>query len=225
MGRHVLRRAGELAGAWILAPERYDPRRLVAVGSTRRVAELVDFVTDSVHAQSLPPERPLLVLDTSHAYDGFVVLRHAPGRPADLGSAKRTLQAGDVLVSRLRPYLRQIAYVDEDLFWRDPAGNDVCGSSEFFVLRSKAGFDAAALVPFLLSPPVQAALSAGQEGGHHPRFSRELLATMPVPDCVVQDAAATAQRVRELARSLRHAMNGLCSLVMSIQNPITERST
>ncbi|MFT5685614.1 MAG: hypothetical protein ACI8RZ_006568, partial [Myxococcota bacterium] len=37
------------------------------------------------------------------------------------------------------------------------------------------------LVPFLLSEPVQTALAAGQEGGHHPRFPSALLMGLRIP--------------------------------------------
>jgi hypothetical protein len=134
-----------------------------------------------------------------------------------MGSAKRRVQAGDVIISRLRPYLRQVALIDEALFQLCRRGNAVAASTEFFILRGRAGVDAAGLVPFLLSQPVQAALAAGQEGGHHPRFCKELLQSLPVPDRVVCNLHKTGQRMRRLAAAVRSSLLASRSLVASVE--------
>ncbi len=202
MGMSMLRRLGDLGEALVLAPERYHPRRSVAIASQRCLADLVDVLTPNASASSLA-DKPVLVLDTSHAYEGFVICRHDPVPATAMGSAKRRIQPGDVIISRLRPYLRQVAFVDAALFRQAPGGNHVAASTEFFVLRSRNDFPAAALVPFLLSAPVQAALAAGQEGGHHPRFSLDLLASLRVPDRLVAQAMTISRRVQTLTRRLR----------------------
>lgn len=220
MGIHVLRCAGDLGDSLVLAPERFDPRRSIEVASELCIADIAEIVTENVTAQSFSVERAVLVLDTTHAYEGFVVLRHDPVTPKGIGSAKRRILAGDIIISRLRPYLRQVAYIDEDLFRLVPGGNDVCASTEFFVIRGRDGFDATALVPFLLSDPVQAVLAAGQEGGHHPRFSKELLGSIRIPGCVMHDAPVTARHVRDLASNVRHSLNGCRALVALVQRQI-----
>ncbi len=201
----VVRTVGALGDALVLAPERFDPRRTVAVssGHGHSLGDVADIVTDNVSVASFAPGAQVLVLDTTHAWEGFVLARHAPVTPAALGSAKRALRPGDVIISRLRPYLRQVAFVDDGLFARARDGNAVVASTEFYVLRGKGGLDAAALVPYLLSDAVQAALAAGQEGGHHPRFTRELLAGLPLPRSLISGAAAAAAEVRALADGLR----------------------
>jgi hypothetical protein len=149
-----------------------------------------------------------------------VVFRHDPVHPASLGSAKRRVRAGDVVISRLRPYLRQVALIDEALFQLCPGGNAVVTSTEFFVLRGRAGFDAAGLVPFLLSAPVQAALAAGQEGGHHPRFCKELLQSLPVPERVARHLRETEEQIRRLAAAVRSSLLASRSLVASVEAAI-----
>lgn len=216
MGLSILRRLRDLGDELILAPERYHPSRTVAITSRRGLADLVDLSTQNASAPSLA-DKPVLVLDTSHAYEGFVVCRHEPISAAALGSAKRRIQPGDVIISRLRPYLRQVAFVDAALFRQVPGGNHVVASTEFFVLRSREHFPAAALVPFLLSPPVQAALAAGQEGGHHPRFSLDLLASLRVPDRLVAQANPLAGRVRALAQRLRRSLRDSQQLISEAQ--------
>ena len=147
MGIHVIRRASELGDALVLAPERFDPRRTLEIKSTRCLADVAEIVTENVKEQTLSTKRRLLILDTTHAYEGFVVLRHHPVVSEEMRSTKRRILPGDVIISRLRPYLRQVAYVDAALFELESGGNDVVASTEFFVLRGKDGFDSSALVP------------------------------------------------------------------------------
>ncbi len=225
MGIHVLRRAGDLGDSFVLAPERFDPRRNIEVPFGRCLADVAEIVTENLTSQSLSAHRSVLVLDTTHAYEGFVVLRHSPVSPAEVGSAKRRILPGDIIISRLRPYLRQVAFIDEDLFHLVSGGNEVCASTEFFVIRGRDGFDAAGLIPFLLSDPVQSALAAGQEGGHHPRFSKELLGSIQVPEFVIESAASTAARVRDLASGVRCSLDGCRALITSVQNRMGRATT
>lgn len=222
MGIEIRRRLDELGEALILAPERHNPRRHMSVGRQPRLDTVVTLRSDSATPRSLGRSEAVLVLDTSNAYEGFVVLRHGPVSVEKIGSSKRRVQPGDVLVSRLRPYLRQVAYVDAGLFALRPEGNQVVVSSEFFVLCDTPHCPAAALVPFLLSPPVQEVLAAGQEGGHHPRFPRELLAGLPVPAGIVAGAAQRAEQVRGLATALRGALRGGQILVAEVERLLDE---
>jgi hypothetical protein len=222
MGIPVLRRVADLGDGLVLAPERFDPRRQVEVVARCCLSDLVDIVAENVSARSWKSPGAVLILDTTHAYEGFVVLRHHPVPPASMGSAKRLVQAGDVIISRLRPYLRQVALVDEALFQLCRRGNAVAASTEFFVLRGRTGFEAAGLVPFLLSQPVQAALAAGQEGGHHPRFRQELLLSLPVPDQVTRGSDKVARKMRSLAAAVRNSLLASRSMVAAVETALAE---
>ena len=200
------RRLDELAPGHVLAPERYDPRRVIESASSICIADIATIST--VPWKCATPDERVLVLDTTHAFEGCVRLRHGPGCPQDVGSAKRALQVGDVIVSRLRPYLRQIAWIDEALFRRDPGGNAVAGSTEFHVLRPREG-SVAFLVPWLLSAPVQAALAAAQEGGHHPRVGKDVVLALPVPERLVRRREALCREVEARVAALREASDGL----------------
>ena len=221
MGIHVFRRVADLGDGLVLAPERFDPRRRVEVTARRCLSDVAEVVSENVSAKSCESPGAVLILDTTHAYEGFVVFRHDPVPPASMGSAKRRVQAGDVIISRLRPYLRQVALIDEALFQLCRRGNAVAASTEFFVLRGRTGFEAAGLVPFLLSQPVQAALAAGQEGGHHPRFCKELLQSLPVPDRVASHLHKTSQQVRRLAAVVRRSLFASRSLVARVEAEMT----
>ena len=221
MGIPVLRRVADLGDGLVLAPERFDPRRRVEIVARRCLSDAVEIVSENVSARSCKGPGAVLILDTAHAYEGFVVFRHDPVPSASMGSVKRRVQAGDVIISRLRPYLRQVALVDKALFRLCPDGNAVVASTEFFVLRGRAGFDAAGLVPFLLSERVQASLAAGQEGGHHPRFRKELLLSLPLPEGVARKVNRTAQRMHRLASAVRSSLFASRSLVAEVEAEMT----
>ena len=211
-GTSCARTVAQLEAGWVLAPERYAGA--VAQLNGRTLGERVDVVTVAHRPAVLPREKLALVLDTSHAYEGFVVASHAPVAVSTIVSPKRVLQRGDVIVSRLRSYLRQVAVVDDALFECVAGGNTVFASPEFIILRARAGgIPAAALVPWLLSPSVQASLAASEEGGHHPRFRRETLEALAVPERVVVDATACAAQVMAASAALRGALRSMAGLV------------
>lgn len=144
-----------------------------------------------------------LVLDTSDAREGVVVSRHEPVPGSAIGSAKKVVQPGDVIVSRLRPYLRQVGFVDRRV--PHASGATIACSTEFYVLRARAG-DArsiAFLVPFLLCDRAQEVFAAAQEGGHHPRFSEATLLSLAIPSALLETRDRVSRTVESVVRAHR----------------------
>jgi hypothetical protein len=197
MARILVRDRSQLDALLTLAPERYDDD-----AGTDGVA-LTALVEISGAALRPGETGPFVILDTTHAVDGFIATRPLQSVPA-LNSSKKRLLPGDVIVSRLRPYLRQIALVDAALAERF-AGATLCCSTEFFVLRAKDALPVDFLVPFLLTPTVQSVLARSQEGGHHPRVPAETLARLCVPRALVENRAATSAAFVHSLEALRHA--------------------
>jgi len=167
----VIRTLGELGDELSLAPERQRASELAGGG-----VALEDLVV------------------LRNTRDGLVDLVSARRASAPPRSAKKRVRAGDLLVSRLRPYLRQIAFVH-------PRAVAACGgvplgcSTEYYVLAPRDGQRLEYLLPFLLGPEAQAFLAAGQEGGHHPRVPLETLLALRVPVGVVRSRAPASVRV------------------------------
>lgn len=201
---------GGLGPGWLLSPERYGARADGARGDAP-LGSLVAFVSEGVAPGFEPRGGLVRVLDTGDAREGFARAPEALPR-ATFRSAKKRVLPGDVLVSRLRPYLRQVAYLDAPLFERQGCPVDVVVSCEFCVLRGLDG-PAAFLVPWLLSGPVQARLAAAQEGGHHPRVARETLDALPVPRGLLETRASLSAQVEAAAAAFRGAEAAMAALV------------
>ena len=204
MAQHRIVTLASLVDGLALAPERYDPRR----GPAQQGCPLLQII--EVMREQLNPARDdgryrYLVLDTSDVAEGIIRPSRDPMPAPMIGSSKKVVRAGDVLISRLRPYLRQVGYVDPGL--ASEFGDDVkvvC-STEFFVLRSRGGGKLGFLVPYLLSRGVQVLLAAAQEGGHHPRFNQATLETLRLPDWLIERAGEISARVESAAASARQA--------------------
>ncbi len=198
----TIRSATELETGFVLAPERYDPRRTVTSGQTSTSLSSIATIARNI----VQPGEKLgscLVLDTSDAREGIIISRTMPVNGAEIGSAKKVIKPNDVIISRLRPYLRQVAFVD-DAIQHSKDAQLVC-STEFFVLRSNDDRSIAFLVPFLLSGRVQEVLAASQEGGHHPRINESTLTTLPVPEKLIEERDAMSANIEKSVRLYRES--------------------
>lgn len=204
--KSAVRTLAELAPDLALAPERH-----VLASSTGAGVPLSELVVE--RRERIDPDGTThgpLVLDTSHARDGVLDIAGALRDGGGSGSAKKRALVGDVVVSRLRPYLRQVAFVHEDAFGIAGQRRELALSTEFYVLAPReAGDDLAFLVPFLLSAETQAALASAQEGGHHPRVPRESLFALRVPVAAVRARKKTSARVREALAAIHRGTAAL----------------
>ena len=214
----TVKKVFELEDAFVLAPERYDPRRESLKFNSVHVPEITIRDIAEVVRHAINPsakgvgERRCVVLDTSDVREGIIIRRKKPIRVEELGSQKKGFKSGDVIISRLRPYLRQVAFVDTEFAAASP-GVELACSTEFFVLRSLIEESIAFLVPYLLSNPVQSVLCASQEGGHHPRFDESTLLNLPIPADLFEKREVVSTAVLSSAASYRRAEGIMLSLV------------
>lgn len=193
--RVVVRTLSDLGDDLVLAPERH----LVSTStSSPDGIPLGDLVAE--RNERFDPKRldaKTVVIDTTHAKDGILDVASAQRSTEIPKSHKKRALRGDLIVSRLRPYLRQIALVTTE---------EIAVSTEFYVLRpEKKDDDLAWLLPFLLSAGTQSLLAAAQEGGHHPRVPRASLFALRVPKSAVDGRKKTAAAVRRALVSLERA--------------------
>ena len=201
---YSIRRVDDIGTNIVLAPERYDPRRtsLSRTHESITIASVAQIVQQTINPNGQPDQERYLILDTSDAKEGVIICRKQAVRRADIGSTKKIVDRGCVIISRLRPYLRQVAFVDAELPRWTGDVKLLC-SSEFFVLRSVDDRPIAFLVPLLLSSPIQNVLSAAQEGGHHPRFNQATLMNLPIPKTHLERRDADSEKVEEAVAMFR----------------------
>lgn len=178
--QNMLDALGRLPGATL--GDRYDSvRRMFNPLAPGEVTEVRDY--------DLPDAlRPLL--DDSKV----------PEPVSAIGSVKKRLAVDDVVISRLRAYLKEVAIV------RAPDGVTAVGSSEFIVLRRKSvgpELSPETLLTFLRSDPVQTILKYCQDGSHHPRFNEADLLGIPLPD-VLSDVSPEITREVQAALTAQH---------------------
>lgn len=129
--------------------------------------------------------------DLGDAHEPFLDDTKEPVPAAEVGSTKKEFKTGDVVVSRLRSYLREIAIV------RTGNGVACVGSSEFIVLRPTGkGLCAETILVYLRCPLVQTILKWSQDGSNHPRFDEDDLAALPVPDQLIQVSPKIERQIR-----------------------------
>jgi hypothetical protein len=194
--RFAVRTLADLAPDYVLAPERHVLAGGAATnGDGVPLGELVVERRERIDPSAGSGARGAAVLDTSHARDGVLDVAGALRDGAGGRSAKKRAVAGDLVVSRLRPYLRQIALVHPSAVAL-AGGRPLALSTEFYVLAPRdPEDDLAFLVPFLLSKSAQAALASAQEGGHHPRVPTSSLFALRVPRSLLRTRVKRSRAV------------------------------
>lgn len=175
------------------------------------LSDRVDSIRDQWMPDRAPPTMRVRNYDVTDALVPLLDAEKEPSFAADIGSMKKVFKDGDVAISRLRAYLKEVAVVR--------TGDDIpsVGSSEFIVLRLKGSkISPETLMVFLRSAPVQTILKWCQDGSQHPRFSEGDLLSIPVPDAVarvsdqitkiVQDGFTARHQARKLLEAAKRAV-------------------
>ena len=192
----ILKSNKQLGVNFILTPERYNPRRRMSIDNedTILMSEIVEIVNDII-TKKQAQGKSIIQINTSYAMGGYLNINSEVND--SINSNKKILRKGDVIISRLRPYLRQVAYVDEDR-------KEILGAStEFFVIRARNNESIAYLVPFLLSQPAQLVFENSVEGSQHPRFKEEDVLNLKIPKNIYDERANISKRVIEAIESYR----------------------
>jgi hypothetical protein len=141
-----------------------------------------------------------------------------PKPAAEIGSTKKRLQAGDLVVSRLRSYLKEIAVV------LPSAGVPMVCSTEFIVLRpAKDAIRAEALLVYLRSPYVQTVLMWCQDGSNHPRFDEKEILGLRVPKALAHVQDKLAELVKQSIAARREARRMLHDAKQMVEDAIVRQ--
>jgi type I restriction enzyme, S subunit len=192
-------------------PAKEQVKQSLAVLPGQLLSDRVNSIRDQWVPDRAPPTMRVRNYDLTDALVPLLDAEKEPSFADEIGSMKKVFKDGDVAISRLRAYLKEVAVVR--------TGDDICsvGSSEFIVLRPKdKAISPETLMVFLRSAPVQTILKWCQDGSQHPRFSEADLLSIPVPDAVatvsdqitkiVQDGFTARHRARKLLEAAKCAV-------------------
>jgi len=203
-------RAGRLDAEYF-QPPKWRVLEALAEMPGRTVGEQFRSVRSLWQPDNAPQAARVRNYDLTEALSPFLDETLEPTPAAEIGSTKKRLQAGDLVVSHLRSYLREIALV------LPSAGVPMVGSTEFIVLRpEKYAIRAEALLVYLRSPYVQTVLKWCQDGSNHPRFDEKEILRLRMPKVVedVQDElAALVSKACAARREARRLLDEAKALV------------
>ena len=185
--------AGRIDAQYFM-PAKEKVRRSLAAMPGSSLGERMDSIRDMFVPNRVPTTMKLRNYDVTDALVPLLDAEKETSFAAEIGSIKKTFKDGDVAISRLRAYLKEIAVV------RRCDDIPSVGSSEFIVLRPKNGqsdISPETLMVFLRSAPVQTILKWCQDGSQHPRFSERDLLSIPVPDAVAEVSEQITTIVKE----------------------------
>lgn len=203
----------------ILTPERYDSLKTVLSSNGTPIENICYVSKSTLSTKKADPNRMYLVLDTGDVRNGFIRYKDAVCHE-EIGSTKKVLEAGDVIISRLRPYLRQVGFVDQGLINSLPKGTKIVCSTEFFILRSDS--DISFLAPILLSDKPQQILNVSQEGGHHPRFNQQTLESICIEQQLLDAKDNISERFRFAIDNIRSGEQETLTILKQIEKATTE---
>jgi hypothetical protein len=201
-----VRSSGEAFAAGRFDAEYFHPAKAQALVDLHALSDVcVGDLFDSIRDLWQPTEAaglPVRNYDLTDALDPFLDPSKTTTSPEEIASTKKQIAAGDLVVSRLRSYLREIAVVlpSDD-------GITAVASTEFIVLRPKKGatLTAEALLIFLRSRLPQIVFKWSQDGSNHPRFDERELLNLPVPRALITDQVTYETAVRHMVTHRQRA--------------------
>lgn len=176
----------QLEGAKRLDAEYYHSEKLHALSildklKGKKISDYFTNARETFNPSGKTTINETIVYDLSDALGFFMGSGKIVKSSKEIESSKKILKQNDVIISRLRSYLKEISFV-----FSDSIKNKIC-STEFIVLRNKdKNIYPELLFSFLQTDLVQKILEWSQEGTNHPRFSSEALFNIKIPEILIK---------------------------------------
>ena len=189
--------AGRFDAEYFQPPKKTVLNALVKM-SGQAIGEQCRAVRQLWQPDKASPTEQVRNYDLPEALQPFLDETVEPTTRDTIFSTKKRFEMGDLVVSRLRSYLKEIAVV------LDTGDVPMVGSTEFIVLRPDVGaIRVEALLVYLRSRYVQTVLKWCQDGSNHPRFDEKELLALRVPDVVRDHQDEIAHKVNESIHARR----------------------
>ncbi len=221
-----VRNSGQAFAAERFDAEYFHPAKTEALAKLNTLSDCtVGDLFNSVREMWQPDEdtgpEAVRNYDLSDALSPFLDGTKEPSDRTAIASTKKMIRAGDLVVSRLRSYLKEIALVQ--------SGGDVpmVASTEYIVLRPKQSGDlpVEALMIFLRSALPQVVFKWSQDGSNHPRFDEKELLRLPLPRVLIQEANEYVTAVRSVISRRESATQLLAAAKRAVEIAIEDSET
>ena len=201
-----IRHSSEAFAAGRLDAEYFHPSKATALILLREISDVtVGDLFTSVRELWKPDDGPLnncvRNYDLSDALSPFLDGGKSPVERSEIASTKKILRKGDLVVSRLRSYLREIAIVEPSYDY------PMVASTEYIVLRQRTGTEmpVEALLIYLRSLLPQLVFKWSQDGSNHPRFDEKELLRLPVPRALINDSIPYVTAMQKMKSAKQRA--------------------
>jgi hypothetical protein len=211
----------EVFGCNRLDAEYYQPAKrealeLLSNDGGRPLTAHFDIVRRSFNPRKHQSNDRVFNYDLTDALEPFLDSERNFEEVGEIGSAKWVIREGDLVISRVRSYLKEVSLVvDQCPYPR------VC-SSEFIVLRPKedGALSVGTALAFLRCAAVQLILNWSQDGSNHPRFSREELDRIVVPQRVVSRDEYFSDIIGGCIRGLKQGRSSIRQAVDYVEDEV-----
>jgi len=189
-------KVSELEGGKILTPEFYHPSKILSKQflenvSTKKIKDYFYSVREIFAPQKENLSQQGIVFDLSDITSYFLYSGRKVTSSEEVGSNKKIFLQNDVLISRLRPYLKEVSFVGIN-------GGLKLASTEFIVLRQKdISYYPETLFAYLISKELQSILAWSITGTEHPRFNEDYFLKLPLPELSEQ----THKEIKKIVQS------------------------
>lgn len=206
----IIKTISQLEERFILTPERYNPKRRMASTTDGVKLSEIAYLSDEIYTYKKNDDKELLQINTGDAMGGYLRI---PQKKEKLNSNKKVLHKGDVIISRLRPYLKQVAFVDDTC-----EDDSLYASTEFYVLRSRNNESIAFLVPYLLSEVAQGVFANSVEGSQHPRFKEDDINNLIIPTSILEKRELLSEEIERAIYDYREYEKRLGKQINIVNN-------
>ena len=212
---------GEISAEKRVDAEYYQPAKkecvdILSSDGGEGITKHFDVVRQIFNPRSHRSDERVINYDLTDALEPFLGADQDLEEVGDIGSSKWIVKSGDLVISRLRSYLKEVSLVVGS-----SSVTRVC-SSEFIVLRPKKGgeLSVSTALAFLRCSPVQLILHWSQDGSNHPRFSRKELDDICIPNRVANLDGYIHSIIGESVDALRRGRGLLQNSLRKIENEI-----
>lgn len=215
------RKASDVFAAERLDAEYYYPEKTAALkfleslpGKT--VGKMFVSIRDLWQPDTASKNQQVQNYDLTDALSPFLDTEKEPVYPEEISSTKKKLSQGQIIVSRLRSYLKEIALVLHD------TNIPMVASTEFIVLQPTGQMNIETLMVYLRSILPQTIFKWSQDGSNHPRFDEKELLNLRVPDILLEHQGEIAKIVQESISCRQQAKSLLEAAKRAVEIAIEE---